>query len=368
MPDETLWPLEHHTAAKHEILRRYLGAWFPILTSGGFNRRVLFLDGFAGPGIYEGGELGSPIIALDTLVNHAAFARLDRTEFVFYFVEKETPRFKSLEEQVAAFWQRQGGKPGNVIVRPINDEFANVATGMADAIEEQKKRLAPTFAFIDPFGWSGVPLDVIGRLLSYDKCEVFFNFMYDSMNRFLSHDPTAYHRRALFSTDEYQEADGMGPEYRSAFLHELYERQLRTVGGFNHVHRFEMINKQGHPVYSLFFGTRSKDGLRCMKDAMWKVDPVGGIRFSDRLAGVPVLFQPEPDYGPLRTALRRRFGGVDARIEDIEDYVLCETPYRLGGLKRDVLRPMQVADHLIDGIAQRRPGQFPNGTVIRISV
>src|SRR5947208_15265864 len=23
MPDETLWPLEHHTAAKHEILRRY---------------------------------------------------------------------------------------------------------------------------------------------------------------------------------------------------------------------------------------------------------------------------------------------------------------------------------------------------------
>ena len=48
--------------------------------------------------------------------------------------------------------------------------------------------------------------------------------------------------------------------------------------------------------------------------------------------------------------------------------MLCETPYRLGGLKRDVLRPMQVADHLIDGIAQRRPGQFPNGTVVRISV
>jgi len=73
MPDETLWPLEHHTAAKHEILRCYLGAWFPILTSGGFNRRDLFLYGIAVPGFYEGGELGSPIIALDTLVNHAAF-------------------------------------------------------------------------------------------------------------------------------------------------------------------------------------------------------------------------------------------------------------------------------------------------------
>jgi three-Cys-motif partner protein len=64
MPDEATWPIEDHTSAKHELLRRYLGAWFPILVSRGFVRRVLFLDGFAGPGIYRGGEPGSPIIAM----------------------------------------------------------------------------------------------------------------------------------------------------------------------------------------------------------------------------------------------------------------------------------------------------------------
>lgn len=73
MPDETIWPLDQHTRAKHELLRRYLGAWFPILTYAGYHGRVMFLDGFAGPGIYSNGEPGSPIIALNTLVNHRVF-------------------------------------------------------------------------------------------------------------------------------------------------------------------------------------------------------------------------------------------------------------------------------------------------------
>jgi three-Cys-motif partner protein len=49
-----IWPLQPHTAAKHRILRCYLDAWFPIM--GSWNGRILILDGFAGPGIYTGGE------------------------------------------------------------------------------------------------------------------------------------------------------------------------------------------------------------------------------------------------------------------------------------------------------------------------
>ncbi len=30
-PSDTTWKIEPHTQAKHEILRRYLGGWFPIL-------------------------------------------------------------------------------------------------------------------------------------------------------------------------------------------------------------------------------------------------------------------------------------------------------------------------------------------------
>ena len=48
---DTVWELEPHTRAKHEILKRYLQAWVPILSLGRFPK-VLYVDGFAGPGIY----------------------------------------------------------------------------------------------------------------------------------------------------------------------------------------------------------------------------------------------------------------------------------------------------------------------------
>jgi hypothetical protein len=68
-PSDTLWKLEPHTAAKHRILRSYLNAWLPILSK--YNSRLVLIDGFAGPGEYEGGEPGSPLIMLDAFLSHA---------------------------------------------------------------------------------------------------------------------------------------------------------------------------------------------------------------------------------------------------------------------------------------------------------
>ena len=60
-PKETLWELDPHTQAKHEILRRYLAAWFPIL--GTYHSRIVSIAGFSGPGRYKNGELCSPTVA-----------------------------------------------------------------------------------------------------------------------------------------------------------------------------------------------------------------------------------------------------------------------------------------------------------------
>ncbi|MFN7938338.1 MAG: three-Cys-motif partner protein TcmP [Bryobacteraceae bacterium] len=70
VPKETIWQIEPHTSAKHQILRKYLDAWLPIL--GTYNLRVVYVDGFAGPGKYTGGEPGSPIVALQAALTHEA--------------------------------------------------------------------------------------------------------------------------------------------------------------------------------------------------------------------------------------------------------------------------------------------------------
>ena len=68
-PRTTTWELDDHTRGKHLVLKSYMDAWLPIIlkTYG----RALFVDGFAGPGEYTGGEPGSPAIALKALADHA---------------------------------------------------------------------------------------------------------------------------------------------------------------------------------------------------------------------------------------------------------------------------------------------------------
>ena len=77
----TLWKLEPHTKGKHAVMRGYLNAWLPIIAR--YNSRVLFIDGFAGPGKYVGGEEGSPLIAIRVLREHAARAKIKEVFFIF---------------------------------------------------------------------------------------------------------------------------------------------------------------------------------------------------------------------------------------------------------------------------------------------
>lgn len=368
MPKTTVWPLEPHTKAKHEILRRYLGAWFPILTSGGWNRRVIFLDGFAGPGRYSAGEPGSPIIALNTLVDHPHFAKLDKTEFAMIFVEEDADRFASLQAEVAAFWAEQtGGQPSNVKVYLRHGRFSDVANKIMDHLDAEGHQLAPTFAFVDPFGFKGVPMTTIARLVKNPKCEVFFNFMFNSVNRWITHpeENIQVHLEDLYGCDAYQQAAALEAAERKSFLHDLYAAQLQNVAGRKYVHSFEMVGASGRTAYSLFFGTQHIAGLKVMKDAMWSIDPTTGVRFSDRLADQDVLFQPEPDFGPLRAGILQTFAGQTVSVETIEHYVLVETPYKASHYKKQVLKPLQ-DEGLVNPVrGQRKYGTYPPGTVLR---
>jgi three-Cys-motif partner protein len=105
-----LWSLEPHTAAKHRVLRAYLDAWIAVMGQqalraphfAGQRPRLLFVDGFAGPGRYTSGEPGSPLIMLQALMSHSALARLDGVDFIFVFIEHDEPRVEHLEREVAS--------------------------------------------------------------------------------------------------------------------------------------------------------------------------------------------------------------------------------------------------------------------------
>jgi hypothetical protein len=99
-----------------------------------------------------------------------------------------------------------------------------------------------------------------------------------------------------------------------------------------------------------------------MKYAMWKVDPTGGTRFSDRLAGQDVMFTEDNVMtGPLRRAIMSEFRGKRVTVNAVEHFVLAETPYRETHYKKQVLKPLQ-DEGLLTAPNQKKFGTFPAGT------
>jgi three-Cys-motif partner protein len=135
-------------------------------------------------------------------------------------------------------------------------------------LEEQKANLAPTFAFVDPFGVKGLPMDLLRRLLSFDRCELLVYFDFNTVNRFATSGVIDDRLTELFGTDLYKQAEGLTGDERKAFLHDLYQSQLMEVCGFSFVKSFEMVGNRGKTGYYLFYGTRNIKGLEVQPEPL----------------------------------------------------------------------------------------------------
>jgi three-Cys-motif partner protein len=356
----TVWPLEPHTAKKHEILRRYFQAWLPILAQ--HNPRLLYIDAFAGPGEYSGGEDGSPVVILKAARDHVIPFK---SQLVCLFIESEDERYQHL---VQVLDRIRPTLPTNVKFRPLLGRFNDQLTEIFANMDEQGRLRAPTLAFVDPFGFSHTPFSAIERLMKYSKTEVLVNFMYDEINRFLSFPGFAAHFDAQFGTPKWREAVELSyPLERLMAIHDLYLSQLRTVARY--VRAFLMVNKSNIPDYFLFFATNSIEGLAAMKHSMWKVDPSGEFQFSDFTDASKqiLLFDPKPDYQSLREIITHQFKRTEIAVEVLAEWVVAETPFLSTHIKKHVLTPMEKdgAVSVVNPKPERRPYTYPDGTILK---
>lgn len=327
----TTWKLKPHTRAKHLILKSYLNAWLPILTS--WNKRVIYIDGFAGPGEYIGGEDGSPIIAIKSVMNHKIKFK---SEIVMIFIEAVPKRCKFLENKISSI-----NLPLNLKVQCVCKKFSEALTEIFKYLDEQKERIAPSFIFIDPFGFKGIPFYIIKRIMENSKCEVFITFMYDDINRFMKNENLWRILDETFGTKEWKSAlDIKIPLKRINLLYSIYRKQLEKVAKY--IIAFKIIDKTNRLDYFLFFGTNHVEGLKAMKHAMWRADPTGNFQFSDYTyyPDQGFLIEPEPSFNILKTTLLKEFKGRTVTVKNLEDFIILKTPFLKTHYRR-VLIPLQ---------------------------
>jgi hypothetical protein len=144
-------------------------------------------------------------------------------------------------------------------------------------------------------------------------------------------------RSTLFGCSDWREAAELQDSLRrKVFIHDLYMKQLTSNACIDYVRSFEMMNGGNRTDYFLFFGTKNLEGLKKMKAAMWKADEAGGFQFSDTTdVTQALLFQPTPNYDDLKERLVRNFKGKKVSVDELEKFVIVETPYRETHYKMD---------------------------------
>ena len=358
-PNETLWEIEPHTKAKHEILRRYLGAWFGIL--GSKIPKIVYIDGFCGPGRYKGGEEGSPVIAVKEALKHTSL--MANSDVNFLFIDERQDRIDHLKSELNLL-----NPPNNFHLDSRVNEFENTLTQILDNLDQRGRQLAPTFAFIDPFGFKGASFALTRRLLNNPSTEVFINIMVNYVNRFATH-PDATDRdhvkNLLGATDE-EINNVVSSSDRILAFRQLYQSKLRQYARF--VRFFEMRDYNNNVIYYLFFAGNHPRGHAKMKEAFWKVDSQGGFRFSDRTdPNQPVLFEIDPSTA-LALEIKKHFAGTTKWSEEVINYIVDETAYTESHCKRALIHLESNSEISVDANkndgSKRRKTTFPDGVII----
>jgi len=332
--DPKKWLYTEHARVKHEIQYRYLGAWLAIL--GRTMSPLVLFDGFAGRGRYTGGEPGSPLLFWRRAVEAVEGERPEEVEI--QCVELHPKNFEFLKAEIASLSHPR------VSIDASNGYFAEEALRKA---EELSKRnwIPPVFWTADPFGFKGVPLEIVRQLMKKERWEVMITFMVRDMRRFLSEENFEAPLNEFFGGSAWRGCLQLAPgEDREQKLLLVYSEVIRkSVAKFATPFRvFEDDRTQ--TLYYLVHLTNNPLGMRKMKEAMVKQSPdmtFWPVTRRDPNQIALDVAEEEP-YPSLQAHLEERFEAqtlsfVDLLNTDYPDGAWIEPEYRKAilALERD---------------------------------
>ena len=362
---EIPWIIDEHTRIKHALLTKYIDPWmaifFAVQTKQGREQKVVYFDGFCGPGIYYNDEskteecCGSPL-----LVAEVANKYLDedpKRSVIMHCVDRNAQCTEMLKKKIDKLNRH------NQDWQVHNAEFVDKVNEVLDLFDQTDLQHQPLFFFIDPHGYSGYPMKTLERLLAYPRTELFVNFMVYDIVRFWEQERSEEGMMALFGTDDFKKvAECTTPEQKYAFFVNLYSSCLLEAGA-QYVMPFRVNTpSQGtRPRYFLIHASKAIRALKTMKNNMAKVSDAP-YRFEaiGLVSGQMSLFE-NPDKVALRERIeelcRNAKGEVD--YDEIENWAYANTI----GVAKTIKEALVELEHDGKVSIKRQPGQRKNTVV-----
>jgi three-Cys-motif partner protein len=332
--DERKWDYPPHTRAKHAILIRYMKAWLPIL--GTLSKQLVIVDAFAGRGRYTTDDAGSPLLLRDVVGRVASDQRVDKVEL--FYIENDAANFAALSQELA----HAERLPGVVERGPFHNEFERAAPAIVEAVRQFRH---PSFWFIDPFGFAGLPLTLINGILRLPRSEVLVTLMVRDINRFLdepNHQQADAHLFGLRGDELLTEIDRVKTtSTRTQALRDLYVERLEATvnsGQARYVSSVGVTERGASDIiYYLIHATSHPKGKREMKEAVWEatggLSAVVGARLAAETLGQVDMFsgvemrEMMVNYAELKNLLQKQFAGQAIEYDALQNRAVVDHTY-----------------------------------------
>jgi three-Cys-motif partner protein len=371
LQEKTVWRSDPHTMVKHLVYRHYLACWMAKILQK--FRAATIVDSFAGPGVYEDGPDGSPILIAKAYLEHNAYARFGSLHIVCQ--EYRADRVERLRRQILLL----GDLPNLTVTVLPTGEFAIARDGGAgklmitvrepgDFMTEQSALIQvatggdpnrPVLWILDPFKINHLPFEQVAPCLAGRYHEAIITFFTDEMHRFCTRAGFDQTLDRHFGFTDWRPAVSVSGEgaRKKAFV-SAYRQRLETLDVLTEDFGVQVRNTT--PRYSLIFATHSKYGLECWNPVKWKLDSYSG-------SGVSAEHLMQQDlFGSLLTPLEdalRTFAGTEQTWDTITDVAT-----RNGFLPRQVREALDglAAEGLairVSPVDARTP--WPEGSIVR---
>lgn len=250
--EEFFSDLKEWSSRKLSIIRKYVDGFATIL--GSWHKEIYYVDGFAGRGIYDKGEKGSPVLVAEA--SQGFQQRNKPFTLMCLNIEKDHDNFTNLSTATKSF-----GK----LVENLEGTFEENIDAILSKIAGK-----PAVFFIDDFGIKGTDWDTVEKVIARkDTTDLWIRFDYKTVLRLSGfYESDAKEAQGKVSTletlfgaldSEYIQArlNGETPEERVGNAVKLYVEQLeqtfKKFGKKGFAASYPIVAINGQRKYFLIF-------------------------------------------------------------------------------------------------------------------
>lgn len=319
---------------KAAIVSKYFDAWAKVIMGaqnvyrGISEKRIAYIDLFAGPGRYADGTKSTPLLVLEKAIQNDIM----RDRLITVFNDKDEANINSLQEAINQLGgiERLKHKP-QVRTQEVGEEIVKMFEQM---------KLVPTLFFVDPWGYRGLSLRLVNSVLKDWGCDCIFFFNYNRINMGLNNAAVKEHMDALFGEERAaalrERLEPLSAFKRQMLIVEELCQAIKAMGP-RYVLPFCFKDSRGtRTSHHLIFVSKGFKGYEIMKEIMAKEcsgseQGVPSFEYNPvdaRDAGQQqLLFQLSRPLDDLADMLRLDFAGQILTMQSIYERHNIDRPY-----------------------------------------